>query len=248
VTTEITPDELAGLLDELTDSGLFGFDVDGVLAPIVEHAGEARLLSGTRQRLAALAERTTVAILSGRALDDLERLFHFPTGLHVIGSHGLEARSDERMQLDPDERSRFAELERLGLDAVAAAGEGAWLEYKPASVVVHTRSADTAAAQAAVEELIVRIGDIDEAQVKAGHEVVELLVREASKGDALIDLARDLDRSPIVFFGDDLTDEDAFSLMGPDDTSVRVGPGDTVADYRIGGPDDVAEVIDLLVR
>ena len=247
MTRDVEPTELAELLRPVLPSALVGFDVDGVLAPIVEHADDARLLDGTNQRLTGLAARTEVAIVSGRSLDSLERLFGFPAGLHVVGSHGLELRDAPPMELDDAERATLEQLEILGTRAVNAAGDGAWLEYKPASVVLHTRSADAARAAAAVDALTNLARSVPRAQVKEGHEVVELLARSASKGEALVALADRLGRSPLVFLGDDVTDEDAFALMADDDISVRVGPGDTAAGYRLADPDAVAAFTDALV-
>ena len=242
----VGPEDLAELLRPLFDQALFGFDVDGVLAPLVGHASDARLTDGVHTSLARLAERTAVAILSGRSLGDLERLFAFPAGVHVIGSHGLELRGDDGVTLGADEQYTFDQLEVLGRKTVEAAGEGAWLEYKPASVVVHTRAADPSLATPATEAVSRLAALIDGAQVKPGHHVVELLARSASKGESLLALAHRLDRSPLVFFGDDVTDEDAFELMSEDDISVRVGDGSTVARYRLGGPDDVAALLEQL--
>ena len=90
-------------------------------------------------------------------------------------------------------------------------------------------------------------GAVAGAVVKGGHEVLELLARSASKGEALLDLAVRLGRSPLVFLGDDLTDEDAFRMMGDDDVSIRVGVGETAARHRLSGPEAVRELIDLLV-
>lgn len=240
--------ELVPIVGQALDDALVGFDVDGVLSPIVEHADDSRLVAGTRDALTALAERAAVAIMSGRSLASLERLFDFPAGLHVIGSHGLEERDAGPIVLDDDERYTFEQLEILATKAVEAAGTGAWLEHKPASVVVHTRSADPSLAGPAIDAVTNLAGMIDGAQIKAGHEVVELLARLASKGTALVDLADRLDRSPIVYLGDDLTDEEAFRLMGPGDISVRVGPGQTAARYRLDNTAEVAEFLRLLVR
>ncbi|MFP5488438.1 MAG: trehalose-phosphatase [Acidimicrobiia bacterium] len=242
--TPVSADALADRLRPLLGRALVGFDVDGVLAPIVEHATEARLTPGVHDSLARLAEQTEIAILSGRSLGDLEHLFGFPDGVHVIGSHGLEIRGDDGVALDPDEQYTFDQLELLGRKAVEAAGDGAWLEYKPASVVVHTRAADPSLAEPALDAVGRLAGLVDGGQVKPGHHVVELLARSASKGEALLALAHRLGRSPLVFLGDDVTDEDAFALMGDDDdVSVRVGPGRTLAKYRLAGPGDVAELL-----
>lgn len=243
----MNPAELAAIVIPVLGDALLGFDVDGVLAPIVEHADESRLMPGMHGALHALSERTMVAILSGRSLESLERLFTFPAGLHVIGSHGLEERGVSPITLDDDEQYRFDQMEILGSKAVEAAGRGAWLEYKPASVVLHTRSADKTLAEPAIATLTNLAQMIDGAQVKAGKEVVELLARTASKGAALLELADRADRAPIVFVGDDLTDEDAFQMMGPDDISVRVGPGETYARFRLDSPHEVADFVQLLV-
>ena len=239
----LTPDELVDLIAPHLGDALLAFDVDGVLAPLVDHADESRLLPGVHDSLASLAGAATVAIVSGRALESLERLFAFPAGLHVVGSHGLEVRGVDPAPLDERERHTLDQLQIIATRGVDAAGDGAWLEHKPASVVMHTRTADPEQSQAAVDA-VTNLGRlVDGAQVKPGSEVVELLARSASKGDALLDLADRLGRAPIVYLGDDVTDEDAFAVMGDDDISVRVGPGDTRARFRLSGPDEVADLL-----
>lgn len=243
--TDVTAVELTEMITALGDGALLGFDVDGVLAPLVEHADDARLQPGVGDALARLADRLRVVIVSGRSLGDLERLFGFAATIEVVGSHGLERRSAGRIVLDDDEQYTFDQLEILGQKAVEAAGAGAWLEYKPASVCVHVRSADAELAGPAIDAVSRLAAMIDGAEVKHGHMVVELLARSSSKGAALCELRRD--GQPIVFFGDDVTDESAFELMtGDRDVSVRVGPGDTAARYRLAGPTDVATLLRLL--
>lgn len=243
---DIAAEELADLIGRHLDTALLAFDVDGVLAPLVDHADEAELQPGVPEGLAALATRTDVAIVSGRALESLDRLFAFPPELHVIGSHGLEVRGHAEPTLDDDEQYTFDQLEIIGTRGVDAAGPGAWLEYKPASVVLHTRAAELRLAEPAIEAVTNLAQMIDGAQVKPGSDVVELLARTASKGEALLELAARLDRSPVIYLGDDVTDEDAFRMMSDVDVSVRVGPGDTAARFRLPGPTAVAELIAVL--
>lgn len=238
---DTTPAELARLVAPLLSNALVAFDVDGVLAPIVERADDARLTPGVLDALGRLGGQSSVAIVSGRAVADLERLFSFPPDITVVGSHGLEERGGQPVVLDDDERYTLDQLEVLGTKAVEAAGDGAWLEYKPASVVIHVRSADPDLAEPAIEALTNLAGMIDGAQVKPGHMVVELLARSTSKGDAIGRLR--VGRRPVIFFGDDVTDEHAFETMDPDDISVRVGPGETAARYRLSGPEAVAELL-----
>lgn len=242
----MTPDEIAQLVRPMLADGLIAFDVDGVLAPIVDHPDQSALSPGVDELLRQLSDRTSVAILSGRSLANLEMLFGFPAELNVIGSHGLEVRGAEPLTLEPAELDCLTRLELLANDAVHAAGAGAWLEHKPSSVVVHVRSADPVAARRATSALLESAAKVDGARVRPGHAVVELLARPSSKGDALLTLATELARHPIVFFGDDVTDEEAFAVMGPDDVTVRVGPGDTIARYRLGGPEHVVGLLRLL--
>ena len=210
------------------------FDVDGVLAPLVDHADDSELLPGTLEALSTRSpSQTTVAIVSGRALESLERLFAFPSALHVIGSHGLEdPRRRCRRPSTTTSSTRSTSSRSSGERGVDAAGDGAWLEYKPASVVLHTREADPAARrhQRSTRSRTWR-GVIDGAQVKPGSDVVELLARTREQGRcAARARADDSTGAPIVYFGDDVTDEDAFRMMSDADMSVRVGPDESAAD------------------
>ncbi len=244
---DLTPGELAELIRPHLSTGLIAFDVDGVLAPLVDHADDSRLSPDVHELLSTLASQATVGIVSGRAIESLERLFDFPAELHVFGSHGLEERGRPAPPLDDDEQYTFEQLEIIATRGVEAAGDGAWLEYKPASVVLHVREADADRAAPAVEAVTNLARMIDGAQVTPGSGVVELLARTASKGEALLTLAARLDCAPVVYLGDDVTDEDAFAAMGAADISVRVGDGDSAARYRIAGPVAVVELLDALV-
>lgn len=243
---DLTPTELAELIRPHLSRGLIAFDVDGVLAPLVGHADDSRLSPDVHELLSTLASSATVGIVSGRAVESLERLFAFPADLHVFGSHGLEERGEPAPPLDDDEQYTFEQLEIIATRGADAAGDGAWIEYKPASVVLHTREADADRSGPAVEAVANLARMIDGAQVTPGSGVVELLARSASKGDALRSLAERERCASIVYLGDDVTDEEAFAVMSDDDVSVRVGPGDSVADYRLADPDAVVDLLRAL--
>ena len=244
--TDAGPVELAADLRRVLDGGLFAFDVDGVLAPIVDHAGEAKLSDGVEHFLRDLCGVTDVAIVSGRSMRDLVELFDFPPCTHVIGSHGLESRDEGPLVLDDRERRVLGRVAALAAEAVVAAGEGAWLERKPASVVLHTRLADPQLGALAASALARVARKVEGAHVKPGHQIVELLARSTTKGHALLALADRLGRRPIVFLGDDVTDEEAFAMLGPDDVSIRVGPGPSCARYRLADTDAVVALLAAL--
>ena len=216
---------------------LIGLDVDGVLAPLVDHAADAALLDGMSEAMSEVAELESVqvAVLSGRSLDGLAQ-FDFHHDLHVIGSHGMQTRDRPMDPLDDAEADRLAALDALAETAARDAGDGAWVERKPASVVLHVRRADVMRGRAALDDLTVRARGVDGAPVKAGSNVLELFARSADKGTALVALGAELRAATILFAGDDLTDEDAFARLGPDDIAIKVGDADTIAQRRLRDP------------
>jgi len=240
---DITPERLAAEVAPLLGAALVGFDVDGVLAPIVEKAQDAALSPGVLDEIERLAMRARIVIVSGRSVGDLDR-FSFPPTLEVVGSHGLERRGMPPLALDDDEQYTFEQLELLATRAVDAAGSGAWLEYKPASVVIHVREADRGLADRAIAAVENLANMIDGAHVKHGHMVCELLARTGSKGETITELRQP--GQPVVFLGDDVTDESVFEAMVDGDLGVRVGPGDTAASYRLSDPDAVVDFLHRL--
>src|SRR5512141_2498676 len=77
-----------------TEQLLVAMDFDGTMAPLVDHAGDARALPRSAAAFAALAElpRTTTALISGRALDSLRAVASPPENTLLIGSHGAAVR------------------------------------------------------------------------------------------------------------------------------------------------------------
>ncbi len=216
---------------------LIGLDVDGVLAPIVAHADDATLLAGMAAAVSAVAtlDAVHVAVVSGRSLDGLAQ-FGFGNDVHVIGSHGMESRDEPMTPLTAGEQARLALLTAAAGAAEERAGEGAWVEHKPASVVLHVRQADDAAGEVALTRLSEAVEAIDGAATKAGSGVLEAFARHADKGTALVALGERLGVATTVFVGDDVTDEDAFAHLGEGDIAIKVGDADTIAPYRLRDP------------
>ena len=233
-------DDPADLADHVSSSPrplVIGLDVDGVLAPLVDHARDAVLLAGTGDAVSAVAglDDVHVAVISGRSLDGLAQ-FGFGPDVHVIGSHGMEARDRPMPQLTDVERVRLATLDDLTVAAAEHAGAGAWIERKPASVVLHVRQADRTLGREALDQLRARADGVSGATSKAGSNVLELFTRHADKGAAVVEFASQLGARTTVFVGDDVTDEDAFARLGPGGIAIKVGDADTIAGHRLRDP------------
>lgn len=221
-------------------------DFDGTLSAIVADPAAAQLVAGAQRILLRLAAYpgVVVAVMSGRGHDDLaERVGRNPE-IFLIGSHGAEYGGPADPSLVGRRDALVAELR-----AVLVPYEQAFLEIKPVSASVHTRRmADREAAVAVREATIAGPGASKGRTVKVGKEVVEIAVVGADKGVALRRLADQVGAASIVYLGDDLTDEDAFAVLGPEDVGIKVGAGPTAAGYRVTDSAAVLEVLDHLAE
>ena len=227
---------------------LIGLDIDGVLAPLVDHADDARLLDGIADVLTRLlaADDVMVAAVSGRAVASM-RTFGLPSKIRLVGSHGMEEDGHPFEQLDNTERARLDQLIKLADAAAVAGGRGAWVEHKQASIAVHIREADESARNGCTcRAEPSRHRSVDGASAKAGSNVLELFTRHASKGTAIERLRNEAGSRTAMFVGDDLTDEEAFAALGEADVTIKVGPAPTIAQFRLAAPENVLEFLSSL--
>lgn len=219
-------------------------DFDGTLSAIVDNPADARPIPAAAEALAALAglPDTAAALVSGRALEVLRSLSSMPASVHLVGSHGAEFDSGFSHDID------VALLDRITaeLRGIAEGRPGVAVETKPASVALHVRNASADDGEAALAQARSAAESWD-AHITEGKAVLEFAVISTDKGEA-IDILRDREQaSVVVFFGDDVTDEKAFRRMRDCDVGVKVGPGDTLAAYRVQSPEDVAAALQFLL-
>ena len=221
---------------------LVASDYDGVLAPLVGDPSAAVPTPGTGDALArvAAADGVTVALVSGRGVEDLRRVSGFTGPYRWVGSHGAEYDGPLTGELAG---RRDALAERLG--PLVAAVPGARLEVKPASVAVHVRQVADPAAAAALLASADAAADPSLTK-KPGKAVLELAVTDADKGSAVQRLRDELGAAGVVYLGDDLTDEDVFRRLGPADVGVKVGEGETAAGHRVADTDAALAALRLL--
>jgi trehalose 6-phosphate phosphatase len=241
------PADLVRALDgaAATPHLLVASDFDGTLAPIVSKPADARPLPGAAEAFLALAglPSTTVALVSGRALSTLRELSSMPPPVHLVGSHGAEFDTGFAHDIDKELLNRII----AELTEIAANRPGVTVEPKLASVALHVRNASAADGSDALDAARAAARAWD-AEVTAGKAVLEFAVISTDKGEA-IDIIRDRDgATAVVFFGDDVTDEKAFRRMRKSDVGVKVGPGDTLAQYRVESPEDVATALTYLLE
>ncbi len=256
------PEALQHALEEFarTPRILVASDFDGVIAPIVEDRDAVqpdRATLGALRDLSAL-EGTNVALVSGRALADLDRHTQMPSSTVLIGSHGAEIGAlppsmnagvldAAALTMDDEKRGRLAAITRA-LQAIALKHPGSEVEVKPTAAVLHTRNAKGRGSVNATEAAVDYARSLPWATVTPGKEVVEFSVVQTSKGAAVEALARACAADAWIYIGDDVTDESVFAIAGEHDLTVKVGDGDTAASYRVEGPDAVRALVQRLLE
>ncbi|PXY34225.1 trehalose-phosphatase [Prauserella endophytica] len=251
MTAEALPAELRRAIMQIarTPRLLVACDYDGTLAPIMENPDEARPRSesvGALRSLAGLHE-TTTAVISGRALRDLATLSRLPSEVHLVGSHGSEFDIGFVHELDAQARDLHRRIEEE-LDRLIEGVAGASLEVKPASIAVHVRRASREDAERIVDAVHNGPCTWEGVSTTDGKEVVELSVVQTNKGAALDTLRHQVGATAAVFIGDDVTDEKAFARLAGPDLGIKVGDGESLAQYNVDDPEQVATVLAFMLE
>jgi trehalose 6-phosphate phosphatase len=225
-----------------SDWALF-LDIDGTLLTHAETPDAVYVDDALRALLEQLRSLCggALALVSGRAVDDVDALFA-PLVLPVAGQHGVERRDATGVhhQLPfPEEHLRQV-AQRFA--AFKARHPGIVFEDKGHSLALHYRLAPQLEREvrALVEHAVADLGG--DFELQAGKMVVELKPGGHDKGSAIETFMAEAPfagRTP-VFIGDDLTDEFGFTTVQRlGGHAVKVGEGETVADWRLA---DVAGV------
>jgi trehalose 6-phosphate phosphatase len=207
----------------------FLFDVDGTLLDIAPTPQSVHVPAELRQdlrRLNALAGGA-IALVSGRTLDELDRLFG-PLDVTLVGGHGAEIRSRRGQPqlyreppIDAGTRRRLADIQEIDSRLL--------IEDKGYSVAIHYRLAPEQ--EDAVREAVAALDPAlvaQRLQVLEGKAVIEVRRPGADKGAALRALMAQAPfsgRRPI-YIGDDVTDADAFAVL-PELGGVPIAVGRT---------------------
>jgi trehalose 6-phosphate phosphatase len=263
--TATLADAVKPLRDDPQHSAVL-LDVDGVLAPIVQHADDAHMPETTRRPLIEVARRYgTVACVSGRRASDARRIVSIGS-IAYLGSHGSEVLLPGSItpELDSELEGWAQRVQKFTTDSFDERLRRlrVRLEDKGPIVALHWRGApDEDEALKAVEEVA---GHAEDAGLKThwGRKVLEIRppVR-IDKGAGIVSLLRETELSAALYAGDDVTDLDAFrGLTELQDNrtlayALRVGvrsdegPSALVdeADIMVEGTDGVRDLLRALL-
>lgn len=227
-------------LPEADGTCLF-LDLDGTLAEIAPRPDDVRAdprrTSLLRRLVARLEGR--VAILSGRAIADVDRILEGSVAA-VAGVHGLERRAPDGAVSVTPPHPALGRVEET-LTSFAGGQRGLLVEGKARAVALHYRGHPQAAD--ACIDVAQRLAAMHRLVVQEGRMVVELRTPGPDKGDSVRAFMADpvfQGRRPVAI-GDDLTDERAFEAVRDfDGLGILVGQArPTAARRRMTDPDAV---------
>lgn len=209
------PEPLAFDRFPASDACLF-LDVDGTLVDIAPTPDAVVVPPSLLDALRRAEERLggALALVSGRSIADLDRLFR-PLRLRASGVHGAEFR------FAPGNEALWSKAEPIpapvweDLTSLLRAFPASFAENKGFSFAVHYRAApDTGGHLREALDLFLRDRSGSGLGLMPGHYVFELKRPDVDKGAAIADF---LQRAPFagkrpVFVGDDVTDIPGFAM------------------------------------
>ena len=219
-------------------SALF-LDFDGTLTALRDDPDACALPGGGADVLSGLSGRLggALAMVSGRDARDLTR--RTPIELWRAGNHGGIVLPPG--QAEPDEVPEAPDALLAVARRVADAHPGVFVEEKAAVLAVHTRACP-ACEPDVLAALKDAVADVPGYKLQHGKRVIELKPEGVDKGVVIRRLMGEATfegRVP-VFVGDDTTDEDGFAVVRDlHGDAIKVGDGETVARYRLEGPEHV---------
>lgn len=225
-------------------------DYDGTLVRLAPTPDLAQPDAELMALLTALALRpnTVVHVVSGRKRETMDEwLGMLPVGLHA--EHGFWTRNTETGQWTPagQRNPAWRDPALTILQEVTTRTPGSLIEEKSAGLAWHYRMTDQDYGAQQANELRMHLNQVlsnEPVEILNGNKVIEIRPHGMHKGRVVPHiLQRGSPDALIVALGDDRTDEDLFRALPDDAITIKVGPGETRARYRIA---DVAAVRDFL--
>ena len=235
---------------------IFFLDYDGTLSPIVDRPELAVMSEEMRDVVKRLSKKFTVAIVSGRMREDVEKLVGIE-GLIYAGSHGFDISGPGISMIEP----RAKEMIPLIAETIKRLSEqlgsikGILIEEKKFSVAVHYRLVEESYLSRIKDCVNEIIQDNKSLRLMSGKKVFEILPAiDWDKGRAVRWITQALGISwteaSVIYIGDDTTDEDAFRVIRTRGTGILVSenPRDSAADFRLSSTEEVKNLFSEIVR
>ncbi|MFH2138920.1 MAG: trehalose-phosphatase [Candidatus Omnitrophota bacterium] len=235
---------------------VFFLDYDGTLTPIVSRPDLAVISDKMKSTVAALSEKCTTAVVSGRMREDVENLVGIK-GLFYAGSHGFDILGKGVSMVLPQAQKTIPVVTEVieWLKKEIGSIEGIIIEEKKFSTAVHYRLVSEQhlkKIEQAVAHVIEKHKDLRLMRGKMVYEILPAI--DWNKGKAVCWIMKALniswEEAIVVYIGDDTTDEDAFRAVRSRGVSILVCDQQrpSSADFCLSSPAEVLKLFELLLK
>jgi trehalose 6-phosphate synthase/phosphatase len=213
-------------------------DYDGTLAPYQKVPSMAVPSDELMLLLQQLTDdpANEVIIISGRDAKTLDTwLGHLP--LNLIAEHGAAFKMKneewkEKVNMSPEWKERLRPMMQLYTSRCA----GSFIEEKKSTLAWHYRNCHPDLGFMRSRELknsLVQLTANTPIQVLDGNKVIEVRMTGVDKGASRMDMINNIQPDFILCIGDDTTDEDMFRMLHDRAYTIKIGRGNTAAQYTI---------------
>lgn len=193
--------------------------------------------------------QNTVVLISGRDRYTLQKWFgHLPINLTAehgacIKEYGKKWEQDKR--LSAEWKKQVYDV----MNAFTRSTPGAFIEEKSFSIAWHYRQCEAAIGQARAKELVVLLEKSISGMglnILQGNKVIEIKTEAVNKGRAASAWITRRNFDFIMAIGDDVTDEDMFSVLPEYAVSIKVGNNISSAYHFLNSNIEVRKVLQTL--
>ena len=244
--------ELGKLLEDYRNSSkrLLLLDYDGTLVPHVDDPRKAEPDEELMNILAELSgdQRNTVVIVSGRDKKTLEEWFE-NLNVDLVAEHGAAVRKGgewKTVESTDDWKESIRQVFELYVDRTP----GSFIEEKEFSIAWHYRKANPELGKcraAELENVLMSLVAGTDLNILRGDKVIEIRKAGVDKGRAALEWLSD-DWEFILAAGNDVTDEDLFSVLPENSYSIKIGFSPSRAKYYLKSVYELRNILKKLQK
>ncbi len=235
-------------------------DYDGTLTPIVSRPQDAILSQEMKQILNELSHSHTIAVVTGRDMDNVKKLVGLETLIYA-GSHGFRISGPNGLYMEHEQSKEILpQLDRIEKELLPLqeSFKGVQIDRKRYAVGVHYRNAAEKDEPQIIEAFERVLAQHTGYKKGTGKKIVEIKPDlDWHKGQAVLWILKALkmDQDPTVlpiFIGDDDTDEDAFGILKENNLGLGIfvehEGQPTSAHYSLKNVGEVGRLFKALIK
>jgi trehalose 6-phosphate synthase/phosphatase len=228
-------------------------DYDGTLVPFSRHPRLAIPNQDLLKLLNTLSSdrRTDTTIISGRDSKTLESWFH-NVPVNLVAEHGAAIRKKNgewKGQQESDQS--WKAVIRPTMELFAQRSPGAFIEEKNQTIAWHYRNVNPELGFVRSREVLDNLHHLlrnSQLHIIDGNKVIEVRMAGVDKGTVAKKFLEEDHYDFIMAVGDDKTDEDMFRALADKAITIKIGKGQTTAQYSLASHVEVLRLLNKLLN